>query len=728
MYRESSLKCIKTLDKELETLKLEKDGVDGKLAGLLKTSKNLNNLIENQIPEKINDGLGYNVVPPPIADLYLSPKKDLSWTGLPEFADDTVTDYSRPSPTVESTSEDGQNRNSSASKNGEPTDSILSKPAVKFVKAVDRPAERPTTNKAETVKKPNVKYAEMYRRSLKKPTACYNCGDFNHLKKGKKGTSGSQNGAPMRPPHRPADHRPHGAPMRPLNKPVSHRPHDPPMRPMRSNMNGARPNITSFNKQAHSYSKRPFQETTQELMIILIQRVQRLKRELKARAPIHKEDRGRSRPRLLSATITLIFKAEDPYFRTSSGARPNRSFFIQAHSYKTRPFLKTSAVKTQYRAPWVSTVNRNNPHVKRKFSTGRRNFPTANRKFPTASKKFPTGSTKFHTTDMGRKGKAGSSQNNIDDKGYWDSGCSRHMRGNISYLYDFVPFYGGYVKPQDGCSLEVPEGSGNTNPTASTSNPPAKQMETLIVETPILTVSSPVPTAWLNDSPEPSSTRNTDAPESSRNSNPTATSTNPPDDQLETLIVETLIPTASSLVPTVCFTNSQEPLSETTLISKRVTYQAETPSLDNILTLTDQFEDILGDTSNSEASNGVEADVSNMEITITSSPTPTLRIHRDHPKSQIIGHVDTLIQTRNKSKEKVWSLVDYPKGVRPIGTKWVLKNKKDERGIVIRNKARLVAQEDTQEEGIDYDKMDVKSAFLFGTIDEEVYVMQPPGF
>nr|GEW04717.1 putative ribonuclease H-like domain-containing protein [Tanacetum cinerariifolium] len=94
-------------------------------------------------------------------------------------------------------------------------------------------------------------------------------------------------------------------------------------------------------------------------------------------------------------------------------------------------------------------------------------------------------------------------------------------------------------------------------------------------------------------------------------------------------------------------------------------------------------------------------------------------------------------------------------GVRPIGIKWILKNKKDERGIVIRNKARLVAQGHTQEEGIDYDEvfapvtrieairlflayasfmgftvyqMDVKSAFLYDTIDEEVYVMQPPGF
>nr|GFB42887.1 hypothetical protein [Tanacetum cinerariifolium] len=65
---------------------------------------------------------------------------------------------------------DGQNRNSFASKNGEPTDSILSKPVVKFVKAGDRPAEWPTTNKAEIVKKPTVKYAEMYRRPSQKPT------------------------------------------------------------------------------------------------------------------------------------------------------------------------------------------------------------------------------------------------------------------------------------------------------------------------------------------------------------------------------------------------------------------------------------------------------------------------------------------------------------------------------------------------------------------------------
>ncbi|GJU20721.1 putative ribonuclease H-like domain-containing protein [Tanacetum coccineum] len=96
--------------------------------------------------------------------------------------------------------------------------------------------------------------------------------------------------------------------------------------------------------------------------------------------------------------------------------------------------------------------------------------------------------------------------------------------------------------------------------------------------------------------------------------------------------------------------------------------------------------------------------------------------------------------------QKVWTLVDLRSGKKAIGTKWVYRNKKDKRGIVVRNKARLVAQGYKQEESIDYDKvfaliarveairiffafasfmnfpvyqMDVKSAFLYGTIEEE---------
>ncbi|GJX61394.1 putative ribonuclease H-like domain-containing protein [Tanacetum coccineum] len=141
------------------------------------------------------------------------------------------------------------------------------------------------------------------------------------------------------------------------------------------------------------------------------------------------------------------------------------------------------------------------------------------------------------------------------------------------------------------------------------------------------------------------------------------------------------------------------------------------------------------DSSRDDEDDGTQADMNNLDTTIQVSPIPTIRIHKDHPFDQ--------------------TLVDLPNRKRAIGTKWVFRNKKDERGIVIRNKARLVAQGYTQEERIDYDEvfapvarieairlflayasfkdfvvyqMDVKSAFLYGKIEEEVYVCQPPGF
>nr|GFA19440.1 ribonuclease H-like domain-containing protein [Tanacetum cinerariifolium] len=140
---------------------------------------------------------------------------------------------------------------------------------------------------------------------------------------------------------------------------------------------------------------------------------------------------------------------------------------------------------------------------------------------------------------------------------------------------------------------------------------------------------------WVHDallessSSKPQDDCSTDAPESSGNSNPTATSTNPPADQLETLTVETPIPTVCSLLLTACLNDSLEPLSDTRLILIRVASHVETPSVYNILTLTNRFEGILGVTTHLVNTNGVEADVSNMEITITASPTPTLRIHKD---------------------------------------------------------------------------------------------------
>nr|GEY35687.1 ribonuclease H-like domain-containing protein [Tanacetum cinerariifolium] len=95
-----------------------------------------------------------------------SDTEDMSWTRLPEFADDTITDYSRPSPSIESKSNDLQNNSTFVSENGESTSSILPKPEIKFVKATDSPTVI-KTNKDETVRKPSVKYFELYRKTSK---------------------------------------------------------------------------------------------------------------------------------------------------------------------------------------------------------------------------------------------------------------------------------------------------------------------------------------------------------------------------------------------------------------------------------------------------------------------------------------------------------------------------------------------------------------------------------
>nr|GEU51098.1 reverse transcriptase domain-containing protein [Tanacetum cinerariifolium] len=212
-----------------------------------------------------------------------------------------------------------------------------------------------------------------------------------------------------------------------------------------------------------------------------------------------------------------------------------------------------------------------------------------------------------------------------------------------------------------------------------------------------------------------------------------------------------------------------------------------------------ELEDIIY--SDDEEDVGAAADLSNLETNIPVSPIPSNRVHTDHPINQIISDLNSAPQIRSMTRmvkeqgglhqindedfhtcmfvcflsqkepkkvhqalkdlswikaiqeellqfklQKFCVLVDLAKGKRAIGLKWFFRNKKDKRGIVIRNKARLVAYGHTQEEGIDYDEvfapvarieairlclayasfmgfivyqMDVKSAFLYGTIEEE---------
>nr|GEU63366.1 putative ribonuclease H-like domain-containing protein [Tanacetum cinerariifolium] len=187
------------------------------------------------------------------------------------------------------------------------------------------------------------------------------------------------------------------------------------------------------------------------------------------------------------------------------------------------------------------------------------------------------------------------------------------------------------------------------------------------------------------------------------------------------------------------------------------------PDLDEISRFSDAENDDSG------------ADMNILDTYFHVSHVPTIRIYKDHPLEQVIrdkhsapltmrmsknleGHglVSTVNQrTNHKDLHNCLFACFFITNGTQKGSKWGFRNKLDERGIVIKNKARLVAQGHTHEEGIDYDEvfapvsrikairlflayasfkdfvvyqMDVKSAFLYGKIKKEVYVCQPPGF
>ncbi|KAJ9536327.1 hypothetical protein OSB04_un000490 [Centaurea solstitialis] len=215
------------------------------------------------------------------------------------------------------------------------------------------------------------------------------------------------------------------------------------------------------------------------------------------------------------------------------------------------------------------------------------------------------------------------------------------------------------------------------------------------------------------------------------------------------------IPSASSIEPHV--TNPPENPSEpsTTVpvdIIEPSTVNDQTPLPHTVKwTRSHPIELIIGDPTSTVKTRAASANECNFSVFLTETE-PT----RVSDALQDSDWVTAMQEELNQfSALKVWRLVKRPQDKSIIDTKWLFKNKKGEHGTIVRNKARLVAKGYRQQEGIDYDQtfapvarleairmflayaaykdftvfqMDVKTAFLYGHLKEEVYVTQPEGF
>nr|GEY23645.1 hypothetical protein [Tanacetum cinerariifolium] len=654
---------IKSLTNELKLLKKEKGKLDTKLTGFQTASKNLDNLLESQRSDKNKEGLGYSAIPPLSAQFYSPPTKDMSWTGLPEFVDDTITDYSRPSPTVESKSDDLQNRNPFVTETKPLTSTILSKPHIKFVKATDR------TTKTKTAK-PIVKYAELYRKPTKR---------VDH------GSLWAKNNNPYKSK---------------TPRIVFYKTGRPPIKTNRPYMNAAQPKRTSFYKPTHSYNKRPFQ--------------------------------------------------------------------------------RTSAVRSQFRGPRVATVNRKFPTVNRKLPTINRKFPTGNTKFSTADMECIVLGRNFKLIDNTNVLLRTPRQHNMysidlnnivqhndltclvakasaDKCMLWHrrlgkqhkASCKTKLVNSVTKpLYTLHMDLSGptstfFLKTRDETSgifrnfiteienlkeLKVKiircDNKGEfrnkemndfcsrkgikrefSNARTPQQNGVAERRNRTLIEAArtMLADAKLLVTFWAEAVNTACYIQNKVLVNKSQNKTPYELFNGKTPaigflkpfgchvmilNTLDNLRkfkakgdegyfigykgcnksrVETSIPTVSSPVPTACFEDSQEPTTTTKIISKRVTSQDETPSLDTILTLANRFDDILGVTTSTVDSHGEEADEEG---------------------------------------------IDYDEVFAPV----------------VRIEAIRLFLAYASFMGFTVYQMDVKSDFLYGTIDEEVYVMQPPRF
>ncbi|GJT30877.1 putative ribonuclease H-like domain-containing protein [Tanacetum coccineum] len=323
-----------------------------------------------------------------------------------------------------------------------------------------------------------------------------------------------------------------------------------------------------------------------------------------------------------------------------------------------------------------------------------------------------------------------------DDKGFVDSGCSRHMTGNIAYLLDFKEFDGGYVAFRKVFSQLVFRGgayggritgkgtlkTGNLDfeddETSEILNNFIKEIETL-VDLKVKIIKSDNGTEFKNKVMDDFCREKGTSEENSQD-----------------CIVMPIWKDTLYFDSPIKDVDNGEPKT----VDDAQKQIKDGPNNENTEQERFSNESIL---KKFNASWVKHLNTASTEVFNTISTTPNTRIHKDHPIDNVIGEVKSTVHTRRMKKptSEQGFLSDVKNFCNlnfnrfgylriclvergPLEQNGSSEIKKDERGIVIRNKARLVAHDHRQEKGIDYEE----NAFLYGTIKKEVYVTQPPGF
>nr|GEU44578.1 hypothetical protein [Tanacetum cinerariifolium] len=687
---------IEYLKDEVEQIREEKENLDNKLTGFENASKDLDNLLGSQRSYKNKES-------------------------LPEFVNDTVTDYSRPTPSIDASKcnkSELQSSNFSAFEHGESSCSIMSKPIIMFVKEADCPRVI-NINNTENARKSTVKYAEMYRNISKGPNETrekllrpqlVGFRDLNKILLNKdSGCSWHMTGnISYLSEYEPYDggyvsFRHRGGKF--TGKGIIKTGKD-------FKLNDDNNVLLRTPRQHNMYSIDLNNIVPHKNLTCLV---------VKASVDERKQHKASCKTKLVNFVSKPLHTLHMDLFGPTSVSSPNHKWaLVNKSQNKTSYELFNSRIHAiGFLIPFGCHVMILNTldHLGKFDAKGDEGsfvgYSLSSKAFGVFNKRTKKVEENLHVDFL---------ENKLTEKG-----------AGLNWLFDIDTLTNSinYV-PVDVAGTSSTNISGTKDVVSKAVKKDVSSLRYIALsnwfhEARMETSNDIIRNSNAQDDSKKEHDCNADVPESSVISNPTATLKVSSADQVDpavSLPVESYILTVISYVSTVCLDISPESSSGSRLISKGVFSQNETPSLGNALTLSNKFEDTFGDTSNAVTLNKVEVNLSNMGTSIPEEP------------------------------KKIFDALKDPR-VRPIGTKWVLKNKKDERGIVIRNKARLVAQGYTQEEGIDYKEvfapvarikaiilflayasfmgfvvyqMDVKSAFLYATIDEEVYVMQPPGF